>query len=131
VRRLIRAAQDYEIEKRCFILAIRQKDQAQDLLIAPPADDPDAGARLSQAAIQAGSLLSSEAAVLASQDRLIALWAEYQAGRMALDRDLGIVPFTSWDDFRQQLMPPLPPPPVQPKEGPLPPAPPPPPSEPQ
>jgi hypothetical protein len=125
VRRLVRVAQEYEIEKRCFVLAIRQKDQAAEQLIAPPVGGGDGEGPVRLPAIPIGNILSSQAAILASQDRLVALWAEYQAGRMALHRDLGMMPFTSWDDFRKQFTPPLPPPKPQRKEGPFPPAPPP------
>ena len=38
-----------------------------------------------------------------AQDRLIALWTSFHAERLALYRDLGVLPYDNWDAFYADL----------------------------
>ena len=48
-------------------------------------------------------LIETQGQMLACQDQMVALWTEYQALRLSLDRDLGALPFGDWPSFYEQL----------------------------
>jgi hypothetical protein len=97
VRNLQLQAQTYEIRKRAFVLSIRQKDQAQEQLIAPPA--AGGGAQASQAAVQTQNVIQAQSSVINSQNQLLLIWVNYVTQRMLIYRDLGIIPFDEWEAY--------------------------------
>jgi hypothetical protein len=97
IRNLQLQAQTYEINKRSFILSIRQKDQAQEQLIAPPAGA--GGGQQSQAAVQTQNVIQAQGNVIRSQNALLQIWVNYVTQRMVIYRDLGIVPFDEWEAY--------------------------------
>ena len=132
IRHLFETRRAYEGEKQTYELAIRLKDQTFERLVAPAA-----GVRSPRSALLA-ELLEHEARAMRAQNRLVALWTSFRAERLALDRDLGILPYDDWSSFyadlsavrvdpgevsppraRGQLPPPPPPPaPTPPREVP-------------
>jgi hypothetical protein len=104
LRRLLRIVVAYEIERRRFVLVIRQRDQAQERLLAPQRvtpprieDAPKEGAGL------IAELIGAQERMRENQDRLVALWTEYQSLRLAMFRDLGTLPCDDWESFYDQL----------------------------
>jgi hypothetical protein len=57
-----------------------------------------AGAR-----IATQGLLDQFDQVRSAQDRLVGLWASFKAERLALYRDLGVLPFDDWKSFYNDL----------------------------
>jgi hypothetical protein len=87
----------YEIAKRNFVLLIRQKDQAFEQIVAPPQ-----GTTVStQGAVQTNNLLSAQSQLLSTENSLITLWYQFQTQRLALYRDLGIMPYDEWEAFHE------------------------------
>jgi hypothetical protein len=107
VRHLLTIYQEYAVENRRFVLILRQKDQAFERLIEPPA----AGAtRLSTSATD---LIGQETRLLQTENRLVDLWASFHTERLALYRDLHTLPYADWKSFHAQFPTELPPAPAK------------------
>jgi hypothetical protein len=85
---------EYEISKRNFILSIRQKDQAFEQIVAPPA-----GVGTSQAPLQTTNLINFQNGLVGNENGLVTNWYQFQSARLALYRDLGTLPFDEWEAF--------------------------------
>ena len=122
LRELSHIRRSYELDRRRYMVVLRQSDQLLERLVAPPG--------LTQPATPQSlkDLVSREAAVLDSQNRLVDLWTTFRGGRLALYRDLGTLPCEDWDGFYRLLTcepSPIEAPPPGPEEAaPAPPAPP-------
>jgi hypothetical protein len=101
IRHLLETRQAYEVERRRFILVLRQKDHAFERLIAPP-PAASASALASRSAILK-DVVEHGAEILGCQNRLVALWTSFRAERLALDRDLGVLPHADWASFYDQF----------------------------
>jgi hypothetical protein len=98
IRRLVRTRRDYDRTGSRLFLSLRMNESALQSLVAPPEahhDDTGAG-RSQQTTIR---LIELQDQIRGSEVRLVALWLGFQTDRLALDRDLGIVPFDGWDAF--------------------------------
>ena len=102
VRRRIRNSFEtrraYEEEKRSYELAIRQRDQAFERLLAPPVGV----IRSSRSPLLEG-LIEQVTQVVKAEDRLAALWTSFRTERLALYRDLGVLPYNDWHSFYADL----------------------------
>jgi len=102
VRRRIRNAFEtrraYEEEKRSYELAIRQWDQAFERLLAPPV-----GVNRSARSPLLVGLIEQVTQVVKAEDRLAALWTSFRTERLALYRDLGVLPYNDWHSFYADL----------------------------
>ena len=87
---------NYEIARRNFVLLIRQKDQAFEQIIAPPA----AGAA-AQGAVQTNNLISAQTGLINSENQLITAWFNFQLNRLSLYRELGTLPYDEWEAFSE------------------------------
>jgi hypothetical protein len=97
IRSTLLAYLNYEIAKRNFVLFARQKDQAFEQIIAPPA--AGAGGNVANAAIQTQNLVSAQSGLIGTENALVSTWYQYQQARLALYRDLGILPFDEWEAY--------------------------------
>jgi hypothetical protein len=97
IRHLFETRRAYAGEKRDYELAIRLKDQTFERLVAPTA-----GVRMPRSPLLA-ELIEHEARALKAEDRLVALWTSFRAERLALDRDLGVLPYDDWSSFYADL----------------------------
>jgi hypothetical protein len=97
IRHLLETRRASEEEKRSYELDIRLKDQTFERLVAPTA-----GVRSPRSPLLA-ELLQHEARAVKAEDRLVALWTSFRAERLALDRDLGILPYDDWSAFYADL----------------------------
>lgn len=96
VRYLLETRAAYQAEGPRLLLAIRAKDQAfEQMMMAPPA-----GAVVGKVP----DLIALHIRVLESEDQLVTLWASYQAERLALARDLRVLPGHDWKSFYAQIM---------------------------
>jgi hypothetical protein len=123
IRHLFETRRAYEEEKRAYELAFRLKDQTFERLVAPNVDvRPPRSPLLAE-------LIEHEARAVKAADRLVALWTSFRAGRLALDRDLGISPYDNGSSFYTDLSAervspgPVPPAPADRQEPPPPPVP--------
>ena len=131
LRKLFETERAYEGEKRTYELAIRLKDQAFERLLAPSAE-----VTMSRSLLLHG-LIEHVTQALSAEDRLTNLWTSFRAERLALYRDLRVLPYNDWISFYTDLSAPpaaaVPAAPAQarPADAPAPPAPPAPPTRPK
>lgn len=97
VRNMQTSYLQYEIAKRNLVLLIRQKDQAFEQIIAPP----QGTSASSQGAVQTNNLTQAQSSLLNTENQLITLWYNFQTQRLALYRDLGILPYDEWEAFHE------------------------------
>jgi RNA polymerase sigma factor (sigma-70 family) len=103
VRRLVEARRAYVVERRSYELASRLIDQVLEQIVAPPAGGTQALAQSAGARIATQGLLDQLDQVRSAQDRLVGLWASFKAERLALYRDLGVLPYDDWKSFYSEL----------------------------
>jgi hypothetical protein len=97
IRNLVVQGQTWDIQKRVFLLTLRQRDNAQRQINAPPGS----GGADTSALVTANTtnVINAQNQLLAAQTRLITTWVNYETQRMALYRDLGIMPYDEWEAF--------------------------------
>jgi hypothetical protein len=95
IRTLLQLAQSFTIQKDTLVISLRNKDNSVRQLFAPPA----AGGAASQTTALTSNLVSAQNGILSAQNGLIGVWVSYQAGRFALYRDLGIIPYDEWEAY--------------------------------
>ena len=101
IRQMEQLYQQYEIAQKNLVLTIRQKDQAFEQIIAPPASTNVNN----NAATQTLSLISAQSGVINNENSLVQLWYQYQVQRLQVYRDLGTLPYDEWEAF-DELFPP-------------------------
>ena len=101
IRQMEQVYQQYEIAQKNLVLTIRQKDQAFEQIIAPPASTNVNN----NAATQTLSLISAQTGVINNENSLVNLWYQYQVQRLQVYRDLGTLPYDEWEAF-DELFPP-------------------------
>jgi hypothetical protein len=111
---------NYEIEKNRCRVSLRLRDEAARRLFAPPRPGAAELPRLSEAIDLASGATERD---YTCRRRLVNLWATYMTERLALDRELSILPFDSWAAFLKSFVPtPSPPrksPPAAPPRAPV------------
>jgi hypothetical protein len=103
VRRLVETRRAYDREKRVYELANRSIDQVLEQIVAPPAGGTHMLAQTAGAKIHTQALLDQFLQIEQAQDRLVGLWASFQAERLACYRDLGSLPYDDWKSFYDDL----------------------------
>jgi Sigma-70, region 4 len=103
IRRLVEARRAYVVERRRYELASRLIDQVLEQIVAPPAGGTQALAQSAGARIATQGLLDQLDQVRGAQDRLVGLWASFKKERLALYRDLGVLPYDDWKSFYNDL----------------------------
>ncbi len=99
IRLLIQYAENYEITKKNLLLVLRQRDQSLQQIIAPPDASATGGASSASQATQTLNLIQSTSNIVTQQNSLIQFWVQYQSVRLALYRDLGIMPYDEWEAY--------------------------------
>jgi hypothetical protein len=97
VRHLFETRRAYEGEKRSFELAMRLRDQAFERMVSPPT------ARVSGRSPLLDGLLGHLTQILQDEDRLVTLWTSFRVQRLSLYRELGVLPYSDWASFYQDL----------------------------
>lgn len=105
IRRLVEARRAYDSEKRRFELTNRVIEELLEQLVAPPAGGTQALAQSARAAFATTALLSQSIQLQRAEDRLVDLWASFKGERLALYRDLGVLPYDDWKSFYDDLTP--------------------------
>lgn len=95
VRRLLREMKQlersFEIQRRALEIAIRRVDVSMQLMNRPPVPAPP-GAPANQLSPTASfSMLTALGDLRASKDNVLSVWLNYQAARLLLARDLGVM----------------------------------------
>ncbi|HEU5117809.1 MAG TPA: hypothetical protein VFT74_14375, partial [Isosphaeraceae bacterium] len=100
VRALIQLMETYQIAQQNLILSLRQRDQSLQQIIAPPdAGAAGGGANVANQATQTLNYIQSINSVVTQLNSLVQQWVSYQSARLALYRDLGIMPFDEWEAY--------------------------------
>jgi hypothetical protein len=97
VRALVLQSEVYNIQKGNLVISLRQKDNSQRLIFAPPGPGDSGGSQQITANTQ--TLVQAQNSFLSSQNTLISTWVNYQTARLSLYRDLGIIPYDEWEAF--------------------------------
>jgi hypothetical protein len=97
VRALVLQSEVYNIQKGNLVISLRQKDNSQRLIFAPPGPGDSGGSQQITANTQ--TLVQAQNSFLASQNTLISTWVSYQTARLSLYRDLGIIPYDEWEAY--------------------------------
>ncbi len=93
---------NYDITKRNLVLNIRLKDQAFEQIIAPPGTATGQGlAQSANAAVQTSNLIGFQNTLFGSEVSLTQLYQSYQAARLTVYRDIGILPYDEWEAFSE------------------------------
>jgi hypothetical protein len=98
VRHLVDTRCGYEDAKRSYVLAVRMRDHSFESLLAPPV-----AAIVPSLTPGLTGLIADQRRIRDAQDRLAHLWTSFRAERLALYRDLGALPYESWDAFYADL----------------------------
>ncbi len=102
IRRLLVLRRAYESQQRNDELAIRLIDQGLEQTAAPPLGG---GGLVRSLTIASGvtGLLSPERQRKTAEDGLVTIWTSFQTERLALYRELGILPYDDWKSFFNDL----------------------------
>ncbi len=103
VRRLAEARRAYESEKRSYEVTSRLIDELITQLAAPPAGGTQALAQAARATLGIATLLSQLGQIQRAEDRLVGLWTSFRGERLALYRELGVLPYDNWKSFYDDL----------------------------
>lgn len=103
IRRLVETRRAYESEKRRYELTGRLLDELITQLVAPPAGGTHALAQAARAALGTATLLSQFGQIQRTEDRLVDLWTSFKQDRLALYRELGVLPYNDWKSFLDDL----------------------------
>ncbi len=102
IRRLFEMRRAYEAQQRNYELSIRLLDQGLEQIAAPVQRRAHSRARRRSPAGITG-LLAPEAQRLNAEDRLVTIWTSFQTERLALYRELGILPYDDWKSLFNDL----------------------------
>ena len=103
IRDLLETRRSYVAEQRRFELATRLIDQVLTQFAAPAGGGTQALAQSLGALVHSHLLLEQLDEIHRIQNRLVALWSSFKADRLALYRDLGILPYNDWKSFYDDL----------------------------
>ena len=101
IRRLFELRRDYQAQQRSYELSIRLIDQGLEQLAAP--SRVSSLARPAMVATVVTGLLAPETERRNAEDRLVTIWTSFQTERLALYRELGILPYDDWKSFFNDL----------------------------
>ncbi len=101
IRRLFELRRAYEAQQRSYELSIRLIDQGLEQLAAP--SRVSSLARPAMVATVVTGLLAPETERRNAEDRLVTIWTSFQTERLALYRELGILPYDDWKSFFNDL----------------------------
>lgn len=97
IRNLINFGEQYERQRRLLVVSLQQRDNAARTIFAPPG----AGGQGSDPTAQTQQLVTGLNQTLQSQNSLVQLWVNYQSNRLALYRDIGIMPYDEWEAYHE------------------------------
>ena len=103
IRRLVETRRAYESEKRRYELSGRVIDELITRKVAPPAGGTQALAQSAQAALGTVTLFTQFGQIQTTEDRLVDLWTSFKQDRLALYRELGVLPYNDWKSFSDDL----------------------------
>ena len=101
IRRLFEMRRAYEAQQRNYELSIRLLEQGLEQIAAP--SPTSALSRPAMVASGITGLLAPEAQRLNTEDRLVTIWTSFQMERLALYRELGILPYDDWKSLCNDL----------------------------
>jgi hypothetical protein len=97
IRNLIQQSQTYEIQQRRLVVSLKQKDNTQRQIFAPPGPGDAGGAQ--QVTANTQQLTNAQSQLLSAQNNLISTWVSYITQRIVLYSNLGIIPYDEWEAY--------------------------------
>ncbi|MGP0069355.1 MAG: hypothetical protein ACLQGP_37860 [Isosphaeraceae bacterium] len=97
VRHLFETHHAYQEEKHAYELARRLADQSFERMVSPSAASVSGRSQLFAGVIE------QFARIRDVEDRLVTLWTSFRAERLALYRELGVLPYLGWASFYKDL----------------------------
>jgi hypothetical protein len=97
LRNLFEIRRAYLAEQRRYELAIRLQDQALERMVAPATGINSVRSPALEGVIEHGNRRCE------IEDQLVGLWMSFRAERLALYRDLGVLPYKDWAGFYADL----------------------------
>jgi hypothetical protein len=103
IRRLFEMRRDYEVQQRTYEVSIRLFDHGLEQIVGSSRMSASALVRSANAASATLGLLAPEAQRLNAEYRLVSIWTSFQTERLALYRELGILPYDDWKSLFNDL----------------------------
>jgi hypothetical protein len=103
IRGLVETRRSYNGQKRRYELVCRLIDDLVTQLVAPPAGGTSALAQSARATTGTTALLAQFNQIQRAEDNLVSLWTSFKRERLALYRDLGVLPYDNWKSFYDDL----------------------------
>lgn len=98
-RRLVRARQDFAIQRGSVILACRRVDQSRKLLELPPPP----GEERQFGPTAARDLLEAQRDLVEAQNKLVEVWVDYKSAQLELLRDLELLEIDAPDAMSEDI----------------------------
>lgn len=95
LRTLMQNYTNYELLKRNFISTVRAADLSLQQILGPQ----QAAAGGAGGGVQTQLYANNQTRIVQVQNQLLGVWITYQAQRLILNRDLGIMPIDEWEAF--------------------------------
>ncbi|HWE37174.1 MAG TPA: hypothetical protein VG406_11460 [Isosphaeraceae bacterium] len=107
IRRLVREQIDlrlrFKLEQRSYALALRVADQMVEQMVTIHVPVPGEPATPVLTILE---VIQAPRKAYVHEDRLVQTWTAYQSGRLNLLREIGIFPYTDWDSYLADILPP-------------------------
>ncbi len=97
IRNMIQWSEQYEIQKKVLVVNLKLKDNTLRQIFAPPGPGDTSGAQ--NVTANTTQLVQSQTQLLGAQNALVQTWVNYETLRLALYRDLGIIPYDEWEAY--------------------------------
>jgi hypothetical protein len=97
IRALVAQYLNYDVNKRNFLATLRAADNSLLQLFGPAQAVGGGGG--GQGGTQTNLYTGAQSNILNAQNTLVNNWVDYQTSRLALYRDLGVLPYDEWEAF--------------------------------
>jgi hypothetical protein len=98
IRNLIQVGEQYRITRDLLVVSLRQRDNSARLIFQPTTGTGGQDAT-QQITANTTTLINGINQTLGAQNSLIRFWVQYQSTRLALYRDLGVMPYDEWEAY--------------------------------
>jgi hypothetical protein len=109
IRRLVRSLmliqKNYEVGRKRLELAFRVVDQWIEQVTSPFFGPKTGFNQLTNVAFQAPNVMQSQSRLCDGRNEFVSLWLDFKEQSLALDRELGVLPFDNWQAFHRSFVP--------------------------
>jgi hypothetical protein len=104
-RSLLLTRRNHDVHRKSLELAVREVDQRFEQLINPPAGGTAALAQAVNAAVHTLGVLQAQTRLYRGRTEVVAHWLQFKEQSLRLYRELGIMPYESWEAFHRSFLP--------------------------